>query len=183
LAIAPEIDFLNDGLVLKKKKKKKIHKLHPLVIIPFYWEFSAGGGTAGTQSLLKRLHHHHRVVKDYADDSPSGRTTMAAAKGKTDDFADFPEDEYPSDFRWPESYFDLEASSDVAVVVGQTAFLVCRVAVAGNWTVRPWAYYFHLFQMSSLHNVMSYDPSNHYYVIQVDKTKEEKKLKVVGYEL
>ena len=43
--------------------------------------------------------------------------------------------DYPSDFRWPESYFDLEASSDVAVVVGQPAFLVCRVAVAGNWTV------------------------------------------------
>ena len=39
-------------------------------------------------------------------------------------------------FRWPpESYFDLEASSDVTVVVGQAAFLVCRVAVAGNWTV------------------------------------------------
>ena len=43
--------------------------------------------------------------------------------------------------RWPmatalESYFDLEASSDVTVVVGQAAFLVCRVAVAGNWTVR-----------------------------------------------
>jgi len=45
--------------------------------------------------------------------------------------------DYPSDFRWPESYFDLEASSDVAVVVGQPAFLVCRVAVAGNWTVSP----------------------------------------------
>lgn len=44
-------------------------------------------------------------------------------------------DVYGSEFRWPESYFDIEASSDVAFLVGQTAFLTCRVQVAGNWTV------------------------------------------------
>nr|CAH0108953.1 unnamed protein product [Daphnia galeata] len=93
---------------------------------------SAGVDTAGTQSLLKRLHHYRAA--DYDDSPTTGRTTTIANK-ETGNIADFPEDEYPSDFRWPESYFDLEASSDVAVVVGQTAFLVCRVAVAGNWTV------------------------------------------------
>ena len=96
---------------------------------------SAGVDTAGTQSLLKRLHHHRAA--DYDDSPTTGRTTTIANK-ETGNMADFLEDEYPSDFRWPESYFDLEASSDVAVVVGQTAFLVCRVAVAGNWTVRPY---------------------------------------------
>lgn len=40
-----------------------------------------------------------------------------------------------SEFNWPESYFDVEASSDVAVIVGQPAFLTCRVQIAGNWTV------------------------------------------------
>ena len=96
---------------------------------------SAGVDTAGTQSLLKRLHHYRAA--DYDDSPTTGRTTTIANK-ETGNIADFPEDEYPSDFRWPESYFDLEASSDVAVLVGQTAFLVCRVAVAGNWTVRPY---------------------------------------------
>ena len=40
-----------------------------------------------------------------------------------------------SEFNWPDSYFDVEASSDVAVIVGQPAFLTCRVQIAGNWTV------------------------------------------------
>jgi len=39
------------------------------------------------------------------------------------------------EFNWPDSYFDVEASSDVAVIVGQPAFLTCRVQMAGNWTV------------------------------------------------
>ncbi len=93
------------------------------------WWFAAGGG-GGTQSLAKRLHHH---AANY--DGESSNAGQQTARPPTVAVADFTEEDYPSDFRWPESYFDLEASSDVAVVVGQTAFLVCRVAVAGNWTV------------------------------------------------
>ena len=70
------------------------------------------------------------------------------AEGDDDEYDDDSDEEEEEDyladesssslngFRWPpESYFDLEASSDVTVVVGQAAFLVCRVAIAGNWTV------------------------------------------------
>lgn len=72
---------------------------------------------------FRRVHQHH-VASNY---EPTIDKTES----------DVIHDDYPSDFRWPDSYFDVEASSDVAVVVGQTAFLVCRVAVAGNWTVSP----------------------------------------------
>ena len=81
--------------------------------------FSLSTNLVGGRSLTKRVHHH---AANYERDSID----------KTEDMI---HDDYQADFRWPDSYFDVEASSDVAVVVGQTAFLVCRVAVAGNWTV------------------------------------------------
>lgn len=87
-------------------------------------------GSDGRSSFPRRLHHHYRAMEE--DNLPAAGRAENAEGNKKGDIA---EDDYPSDFRWPESYFDLEASSDVAVVVGQTAFLVCRVAVAGNWTV------------------------------------------------
>lgn len=95
-------------------------------------------GSDGRSSFPRRLHHHYRAMEE--DNLPAAGRAENAEGNKKSDIA---EDDYPSDFRWPESYFDLEASSDVAVVVGQTAFLVCRVAVAGNWTVSPPAFFFY----------------------------------------
>lgn len=102
--------------------------------------------------MAKRPHHH---VANYDDESSNaGQKT---ARRPTVAVADFTEEDYPSDFRWPESYFDLEASSDVAVVVGQTAFLVCRVAVAGNWTVsKPFSNRLHALPVAAPTPVISF---------------------------
>ena len=86
----------------------------------------------------KRL--HHRASKQHVEEPVAHQRPYDRSDERLAALGDFERSDYPSDFRWPESYFDLEASSDVAVVVGQTAFLVCRVAVAGNWTVRDYMF-------------------------------------------
>lgn len=112
----------------------------PHVLHQRHWKGRDKSSPAANLAITNFLFTNSDGTEADADASAEGDDDELEKEEEEDDINYQSDDDSSSSssgfIRWPpESYFDLEASSDVTVVVGQAAFLVCRVAVAGNWTV------------------------------------------------